>query len=497
MNAVWTHLPVLQVIVPLFGALLAGLLRRGQAAYVLASAVSWIAPVIAIALLWQVMTGGPISYHIGGWAPPWGIEYRVDLVNGYMLVLVSAVGAIIMPFAHRSVAFEIDEGRQAWFYCMYLLCLTGLLGITVTGDAFNAFVFLEISSLSTYVMIALGHDRRALVSAFQYLIMGTIGATFYVIGIGLVYLVTGTLNMADIASRLPQAFAEHARVVVAAAAFLSVGIGLKLALFPLHLWLPNAYAYAPSWATAFLAGTATKVAIYLLARVLFSIFGVAIVFRALPLGEIIIALSLAAMIVASLVAIFEDNLKRMLAYSSVAQIGYITLGLGLANEMGLTGGLIHIANHAVMKTALFLAAGAIFMQAGTMQLSCLAGLGRKMPLTAAAVTIAGFGLVGAPGTSGFISKWYLVLGAFESGLWLLGFVIVATSLIAFVYVGRVLEIIWLRTPSPEAEAARDPATSMLLPLMVLALATVYFGLDTRWTVGVAADAARTLIGGMR
>ena len=185
MSAVWPHLPALQVVVPLIGALLAGFLRRGGTAFVLALAVSWITPVIAIAMLLQVLASGPISYHLGGWAPPWGIEYYVDSLNAFFLVVVSVVGAVIMPFARRSVVFEIEEWRQAWFYCMYLLCLTGLLGIAITGDAFNAFVFLEIASLSTYVLIALGPDRRALVAAFQYLIMGTIGATFYVIGVGL------------------------------------------------------------------------------------------------------------------------------------------------------------------------------------------------------------------------------------------------------------------------------------------------------------------------
>ena len=178
MSAVWPHLPALQVVIPLLGALLAGLLRRGSVAFALALVVSWIMPFISVAMLWQTLSSGPISYHLGGWEPPWGIEYRVDALNGFVLVLVSTVGAVIMPFARRSVAFEVAEGQQAWFYCMYLLCLTGLLGITVTGDAFNAFVFLEISSLSTYVLIALGHDRRALLSAFQYLVMGTIGATF-------------------------------------------------------------------------------------------------------------------------------------------------------------------------------------------------------------------------------------------------------------------------------------------------------------------------------
>ena len=497
MNAVWPHLPALQVVIPLLGALLAGLLRRGSVAFALALVVSWIMPFISVAMLWQTLSSGPISYHLGGWEPPWGIEYRVDALNGFVLVLVSTVGAVIMPFARRSVAFEVAEGQQAWFYCMYLLCLTGLLGITVTGDAFNAFVFLEISSLSTYVLIALGHDRRALLSAFQYLVMGTIGATFYVIGVGLLYLLTGSLNMVDIAARLGPAWAENSRAIVAALAFVTVGISLKLALFPLHVWLPNAYAYAPSWVTTFLSATATKVAIYLLVRFYFSIFGVAIDFRALPVTEIIIALSVAAMFVASFIAVFETNLKRMLAFSSVAQIGYITLGIGLANQAGLTGGLVHVVNHALMKAALFLAAGAIFYRVGTVQLKELVGIGRKMPLTMAAFTIAGFGLVGTPGTSGFVSKWYLALGALDKGWWVLVFLIVGSSLIALVYVGRVLEVVWLREPSAAIAHANDPPLSMLLPLIVLATATIYFGIDTEWTAGIAGTAAKALLEGLR
>jgi multicomponent Na+:H+ antiporter subunit D len=497
MNAVWPHLPALQVTIPLIGAVLAAFLRRGGAAFVLALTVTWMMPFIAGAMLWQVLHAGPISYAMGGWPPPWGIEYRVDVLNGFLLMLISTIGAVIMPFARRSVAFEVDQWRQAWFYCMYLLCLAGLLGVTITGDAFNAFVFLEISSLSTYVLIALGKDRRALLAAFQYLIMGTVGATFYVIGVGLLYLLTGSLNMVDIAARLGPAWAEHSRTIVAALAFVSAGVGLKLALFPLHAWLPNAYTYAPSWATAFLSATATKVAIYLLIRFYFSVFGVAIDLHALPIAEIIIVLSVAAMFIASFVAVFETNLKRMLAYSSVAQIGYITLGIGLANQAGLTGGLVHIVNHALMKAALFLAVGAMLYRSGTVDLRELAGIGRKMPLTTAAFTIAGFGLIGTPGTVGFISKWYLAIGALDKGWWLLVFLIVGSSLIALVYVGRVLEVAWLREPSKALADVRDLPPSILLPIVVLAVAIIYFGVDTEWTAGIAARASEVLLGGLR
>lgn len=497
MKSVTAHLPALQVVVPLIGALLSALIRRGTAAWAFALVVSWLMPVIAIGLLMEVQRGGPISYHLGGWAPPWGIEYRVDLLNAFVLVLVSVIGAAIMPFARRSVAHEIDGDKQPWFYTMYLLCLTGLLGITITGDAFNVFVFLEISSLSTYVLIAMGRDRRALLAAYQYLILGTIGATFYIIGVGFLYLVTGSLNIVDIASRLGSAAVETPRAVLAALAFIAVGISLKLALFPLHVWLPGAYAHAPSVATAFLAGTATKVAIYVLIRFFFSVFGVAISFQSLPVAEVLLVLSIAAMFIASVVAVFEANTKRMLAYSSLAQIGYITLGISLANTAGLTGGLVHLFNHAVMKTALFLALGAISYRIGSVKLVDLAGIGRQMPLTMAAFVVGGLAIVGVPGTAGFVSKWYLAAGAIEKGWWPLVFLILASSLIAVVYIGRVVEVAWFREPTAAVATAKDPPLSMILPLLALSLATIYFGIATGATASIAGSIAAYLLGGLK
>jgi multicomponent Na+:H+ antiporter subunit D len=497
MNSAAEHLPALQVVIPLVGGILAALLRRGSPAFAITLVVSWLMPIISACMLWQVAQGGPISYALGSWPPPWGIEYRVDLLNGFVLLLVSAIGAITAPFALRSVAFEIAERRQAWFYSMYLMCLTGLLGVTITGDAFNAFVFLEISSLSTYVLIALGRDRRALLAAFRYLIMGTIGATFYVIGVGFLYLLTGSLNMVDIATRLAALPPEQTRAMIAGLAFLTVGISLKLALFPLHSWLPGAYAYAPSWATVFLSATATKVAIYLLVRFLFSIFGVALDFRDLPISEIVLTLSIAAMFIASIIAIYQSDLKRMLAYSSLAQIGYIMLGIGIANQAGLTGGLVHLVNHAVMKAALFMAVGAIFYRVGSVRLADLAGIGRKMPLTTGAALIAGLGLIGTPGTAGFISKWYLALGALDRGWWSLVFVLLASSLVSVVYVGRVIEVVCFRPTLDRCAAAKDPPLSMLLPLLALAAATIYLGIDTRWTIDMAGDAAAYLLGELR
>ena len=271
------HLPALQVVVPLIGSVLCALLRQRHVCWLITVACSLAMPVIAFGLLWQVQSGGPISYALGGFAPPLGIEYRVDAPNAFLLVLVSIIGALVALYAPRSVADEIAPERQGWFYAMYLICMAGLLGMAITGDAFNAFVFMEVSSLAMYTLIAMGQERRALVAAFQYLIIGTVGATFYVVGVGFIFTMTGTLNLFDMAGKLETV--DQVRPLIAGLAFITIGIGLKLAMFPLHLWLPNAYAYAPTVATAFIAATATKVALYLLLHYLFSVFGVSSCWR--------------------------------------------------------------------------------------------------------------------------------------------------------------------------------------------------------------------------
>ena len=485
------HLPALIVVLPLLAATLCAMLRRPHAAWLLALVVSLAIPPLALALLLQVLAEGHVSYWLGNWQPPWGIEYRVDAANGFLLLLVSLVGGAVMIYARDSVDREIAEDRRVWFYAMYLLCLTGQLGMTMTGDAFNVFVFMEIGSLSTYVLIAMGRDRRALVAAYQYLVLGTIGATFFVIGVGFLYLTTGTLNLADLAERLPQV--ADRRAIMVGLAFIVVGLSLKLALFPLHQWLPNAYGYAPSIATAFLAATATKVVIYLLLRFVFTVFGRTLPFEELALPTLLVALSLAAIGYASVTAIHKDNVKVMLAYSSVAQIGYITLGIAFGSETGLTGGIVHLFNHGMMKGALFLLVGAVAYRTGTVTVAGIAGLARRMPVTFAGIAVAGLSMIGVPGTVGFVSKWYLVMAALERGWWWLAVLVVGGSLFALVYMGRIVEAAYFRRAAAPAESIAEAPLSLLVPAWALVAGCVYFGLDTELTVEVARGAARTLL----
>jgi len=484
------HLPILQVVLPLLAAPLAVLLRHGGIAFGLVTAGAWAAFACAIGVWLHVGELGVVSYHIGSWAPPWGIEYRIDRLASFVLVLVSGTAAVVLPWSRASIAREIPRELHYLYYAMFGLCLAGLLGIVATDDAFNVFVFLEISSLSTYVLIALGRDRRALAASYRYLIMGTIGATFFVIGIGFLYLMTGTLNLVDMAERLRAV--ESSRPVLAALAFITVGVSLKLALFPLHQWLPNAYTHAPSAVTAFLAATATKVSVYVLIRFWFSVFGESLVFHKLPLPQILLLLSLAAMFAASFTAIFQDNLKRLFAYSSVGQIGYITLGLSFDSVSGLTASIVHLFNHGVTKAAIFLLIGCIVAVSPGPTFDKLSGLAKRMPLTCFGIVVAGLSLIGVPGTAGFVSKWTLIVAALEKAqYWLVG-AILLSSLLAVAYVWRFVEVAYFK-PAPEGATKQEAPLSLLIPAWILVIATVWFGLDTSFTVATAAEAAQQLI----
>lgn len=483
------HLSILLVVIPLVAAPIAAMLPRGRMPWMVTLMVTFICAILAGMQLWTVVHDGTISYELGGWAPPWGIEYRIDAVNAMVALIVAGIAALTLPYALLSVEKEIPERQIPLFYSAFLLCFTGLLGITQTGDIFNVFVFLEISSLSSYALISLGRKRQALTSAYQYLIMGTLGATFFLIGVGLIYSQTGTLNMMDLAERLPEV--SGLKTVHTGFAFIMIGVALKLALFPLHLWLPNAYTYAPTVITIFLAATATKVALYVMLRILFTIFPDGFV-SATPTGDLFILSGMAGILSASIYAIYQMDIKRLLAYSSVAQIGYMAMGIGFASAMGVTATIIHLFNHALMKGALFMAVGAIIYRIGVCRLDNIQGLGRQMPWTFGAIVISGLSLIGVPGTAGFVSKWYLVLAALEQEAWIAVAIILIGSLLAVVYMGKLIEALYFKPATETNLAVKEAPMLLLIPTGALVLANIYFGLDTELTVGVAERATQAL-----
>jgi multicomponent Na+:H+ antiporter subunit D len=486
-----THLPVLVVVAPLLAAALIVLLNSRKDAWLITLLTSLFCFYASVSMLQMLQNVDVITYALGGWKAPLGIELKIDALTALMLLILTGSSSLVSLYALKSVEKEIAEGKQVLFYSAFLLVVAGLIGICITGDAFNVFVFLEISSLSTYAIISMGKDRRALHASYQYLIMGTIGATFILIGIAFMYVMTGTLNMNDLALRLPEV--ADTKAIRAAFAFITIGVGIKAAMLPLHQWLPNAYAYSPSVVSTFLAATATKVAVYVLIRFQLTIFGIEFSLIDMPYDKILMFLGTVGILGGSMYAIFQSNVKRMLAYSSIAQIGYILLAIGLASHPGFTAALLHMFNHALIKGTLFMALGIVFFRFASSELSVMSGIGKTMPLTMAAFTIGGLSLIGIPGTAGFVSKWYLVTALLDASLWPVALVILLASVLTLIYVGRVIEVAYFRSAPVVKNQVKVPLT-MLIALWIFALSNIYFGLDSDISMGISSLAVDQLIG---
>jgi multicomponent Na+:H+ antiporter subunit D len=471
-----SSLPIL-ILAPLllfcFISVLVGIWRQ-KWAYTTATIGMALALVAAGVGLYRVLADGELRYFLGGWPPPFGIEYVLDHLSAFMIIIIVFIGLIAVIYPPEAGLYHAPR-RGIPVYGLLLLLIGGLVGVVVTGDLFNLFVFLEIYSLASYALITLGGDR-AVVASFRYLILGTIAGSFYLLGVGFIYFSTGTLNMADAANLLLPLYGSP--TIMAAVALIVVGMGIKLALFPLHVWLPDAHSYAPPVVAAILAAIQIEVAAYVIVRFMLTIFEPQYFIEILPVTTVIGWIAAVGIIFGSVMAIAQKDFKRMLAYSTVAQVAYIGLGIGLANPLGLIGALLHILNHAFMKSCLFLVAGGIRHQTGFHAISQFAGLGRKMPLMMGAFTVAALSMVGIPPTAGFFSKWYLILGSIEANNWVFVAVILASSLLTAVYFFRMIEKIFTTPPDadPVVEQAREPSSRILSPIITLAAGIIVLGL---------------------
>ena len=488
-----SQLPALQVVLPLAAAPLCILFHNRTFAWLLMVFVSLASFGISCALFNQVLAENAITYAMGGWVAPWGIEYYIDKLTTYMLLIVNGIAVLVSLGARESVENEISSDRIYLFYTAFLLNLTGLLGVIITGDAFNLFVFIEIASLSSYAIISLGKDKRCLYAAFRYLVYGTVGASFILISVGLLYVVTGTLNIADLSQQLVNA--ENTATITTAFVFFVIGIAIKAAIFPMHLWLPDAYTYSPSIVSTFLAGTTTKVFIYVLIRFIYSLYGYEFSFFHESFDNLLMIAACGAILYGSYRAIKQDSLKRLLAYSSIAQIGYMILGIALITELGLAASLIHIFNHAFIKVGLFLAVTAIICSYGTDSIERLAGMAKTSPFTFVLFLISGLSIIGVPLTSGFISKWYLIKASLEAGYWGLIVIIVFSSVLAIIYIGRVIETAYFKPEATNTASFNNKKMPHLLflSLFIFCFINIYLGIETSLNVDMAFQIAHELI----
>jgi len=447
--------------------------------------VAFIGTVLHLALVVQlaraIRVEGTVSYAVGNFAPPIGIELVGDWISATLVGLVSIITLIVLIFER-----DRNDSSDA-FYSELLLLTAGLSGIFVTGDLFNLYVFLEITGLATYALVATNPSPRAAVASLKYLLVGTIGASLYLLGVGYLYISTGTLNMADLSQQLAEV-GYTSPLILTGFVLIMIGLGVKTALFPLHTWQPDAYTESSDSVTVHIAALVSTAAAYAIFRVTFAVFTPSFA-SAVPVAlDALTIAALLSIILGSVFAIMQTNLKRMLAYSSVSQFGLVIVGVSVINETALVGSLVHLVGHAVMKAGLFIAIGGLSIVAGGYELEDMRGIAQRAPILSAGFAVLAFALVGVPPAVGFVGKWNIVLGAINSGDWIVAVVVVTSTLLTLAYFARVIERMYFNSPiNIDQTAATDGGqarpsvpfqTRALVSILVsiLAFASVSFGL---------------------
>ena len=519
-----TMLPALLVAIPILGAtvpLALGLLRR-QVGWTVSAVVLAIEAAVASWLAYAIFVDGQRVVHtLGGETFGRqdqtlasgestegfivGIELVADALSGFVVLLVAIVALSVLAFSRRG------GPRGNAFYSGYLLLTGGLMGVLLTGDLFNLFVFLEIVGLATYALVASNRSPESAVAALKYLVIGTAGASLYLVGVGYIYVSTGTLNMVDVSHSLAGDVGwiddplYDTTLVLAAFGFIAAGLLAKVAIFPLHTWQPDAYAEAPDAVTIYISALVSTVSAYALARITWQVFTPAFFTTAnaeLALNAML-ALAALSVLAGSLLAAMQRRIKRMFAYSSVAQFGLIVLGIGVAvhPESGDTattfavyGVVIHLVAHGLIKGGLFATAGVFAHQSGARTVTEYAGLAKKRPMLAGAMATLGFAVVGVPPTIGFLGKWYLAVGSVQSGLWVVVFVIFASTLLTLLYVARILEKLYfdyrVEDAPPHAEASElvtDGGRTRALGMVGLAVGAALVSLSLGFGGGVLTE----------
>ena len=430
--------PILAAVGPLLLSL-----RTTETGWYVASVACTVEAVLAGVLVRSVYAEGRVSHAVGGYPAPYGIELVGDGLSAPVVALIAVVALGVVAFARTA------GPRRNSFYSAYLLLVGGLMGVSVTGDLFNMFVFLEITGLATYALVAADRSGESAVAALKYLILGTTGASLFLVGVGYAFIATGTLNMVDLSEQLAGTYTS--RVVLASFGFMIIGLALKAAVFPLHTWQPDAYTYAPDTVTAFISALVSTVAAYAIGRVTLTVFTVSFL-EAAPLAqEAVLAFGTVSILAGGALAVVQTEIKRMFAYSSVSQFGLVVAGFALATPDAVLGAVIHLVGHSLMKGGLFAAAAVLAARHGARTVDDYARLGYRSPVVAGVVGVLGVALVGVPPSIGFLGKWYIAVGAVRAEAWPVALVVFLSTLLTLAYVARLLERLYFA--EPEADTA--------------------------------------------
>jgi multicomponent Na+:H+ antiporter subunit D len=481
--------PILAAVLPLLLSL-----KTTETGWYVAAVTCLVEAGLAAVLVWTVYTEGPLSHDVGGYAPPHGIELVGDGLSAPVVGLIAVVALGVVAYAYTA------GPRRNSFYSAYLLLVGGLMGVSVTGDLFNMFVFLEITGLGTYALVASDRSGESAIAALKYLLLGTTGASLFLIGVGYAFIATGTLNMVDLSRQLAGAGGGAAlyssRVVLASFGFIVVGLGLKAAVFPLHTWQPDAYTYSPDTVTAFISALASTVAAYAIGRVVLTVYTLSF-FEAAPLARAaVLAFASVSVLAGSALAVVQTEIKRMLAYSSVSQFGLVIAGFALATPDAVLGAVVHLVGHGLMKGGLFAATAILAARHGARTVDDYARLGYRSPVVAGVVGVLGVALVGVPPSIGFLGKWYIAVGAVRAEAWPVAVVVFLSTMLTLAYVARLLERLYFAPPeaassapsgadavadggeAPDSRAPEAVSAGMVAVVVLAALVVVALGFST-------------------
>ncbi|WP_034327800.1 complex I subunit 5 family protein [Alkaliphilus transvaalensis] len=450
---------------------------------------SWL---LSVMTFLKVNQEGGFVYNFGNWSEKIGIQFIIDEFSALMSLFILTVSFFVILYSLKDIEHEIDPDQFSGYYTLIFILLFSMVGITFSNDLFNMYVFMEILSLTSCSIISIKRKKDNYMAALRYLVLNTIGSLSVLLGMALLYMVTGHLNVTEAARNIAEIYQLYPTNLLLAVGFMVTGMGIKAAVFPLHIWLPDAHSSAPTPSSALLSGIVVKVYIFTIIKILFKLLGIDIV-NSLGVPQYITYFAAVGMIMGSVFAIGQKDIKRMLAYSSVAQIGYIFLGLGLASEQGLSAALFHVIAHALMKSALFLSVGAIIYKTGKRDIRELNGIGYEMPITMTVFTVAAFGMIGIPGINGFMSKIYLSFAVLDADKPVfLVIILISSFLNAFYYLPIVISAFLRENKERKSIMALEKIPrGMLIPMVCFALASIIMGFYPQIVMDVIEKAVPT------
>jgi proton-translocating NADH-quinone oxidoreductase chain N len=432
----------------------------------------------------KTITGEILVLGLWGQSPPLGGCFEIDMLSIFMSGSIASLGLLVAVY---SIKYMENENRLTEFYTLVIFMMAGMTGIAMAGDFFTLFVFWELMGLSSYVLVAfLKRTWGPIEAGFKYLVMSAMAGAFLLISMAILYGMTGTLNFAVLAANLNISSITPWMVVLFST--MIIGFGVKSAIVPLHTWLPDAHPEAPSPISALLSGIVIETGLYGLTRVLYLIFD-PIFFQ-----SSIASLALLTMTLANIMALLQQDIKRLLAYSSIAQVGYMLIGVSSGTAYGLMGTFLHIFNHSLMKGMAFLSAGSIVHEAKTRDLGSLKGIGRLMPISSTCLFITLLGLGGVPATNGFISKFVLFNSAIGVGMTWLAIAGVLNSALSMGYYLRVMKLL-VASPD-EGLKAKEANPLMIGVTSIMAILIIVFGLWPNPLIDLANQSAEALVNGL-